>query len=517
MLVSIIIAAEQPADLQIQHFKMATFSSTLRHSREHSEVYGNSVFYRKQSSKDSDQNFNYVHVASSDRKLVKHTSHDSVFGTKETSGTPAWTPDETCSISLEYHNFIVEKLNEQTNVYKKEIEALTATLKDTLNENAVLSDFVFQIDEVIDTSRSSEDESNNSTPSLNMSGTPKLHQVASCLDTLKRKSKLFSIKYGFLEKTVVKNEGNEKTEKSCSLSLGLSPILKYPFPKYWIMDSSGLPTVEPRSLKHWARRGVPSCDRKTLWRFLIHEQILKNGCSILNEHDYYSYSRRTDILDEKTKHQIELDVCRCLTNNICYQSETKQLQLADILRIFSILNPRISYCQSFSRIAAFALLILPEFEAFLAFEQIVCHILPPDYYLAPMTTLMSDLFAFKHLIRDKLPNLAKHFAKLQIDPQVFALSWFHSLFVTLFPVDVILLLWDSFLTEGHKVLFRIGLAVLWTKQKQILEIKEGTDLLCFLSKLDSESFDISQTRRYAFKEVNPLSEETINSFRNQNS
>ena len=353
--------------------------------------------------------------------------------------------------------------------------------------------------------------------SSSMPAQRKIRQVGSLLDELKSRSKLFSIQYGFLEKTISgKIEDKKMDFTPTAISLWLSPFLsRRSSKKHWIVDNSGLPTFEPRSLKQWIRRGVPSCDRKTLWRFLIHKQILKNDCSIHTEHDYYSYTRRTDVLDEKTKYQIDIDVCRCLTNNICYQSDTKKRQLADILSVFSLLNPRISYCQSFSRVAAFALLVLPEFEAFLAFEQIICHIMPQDYYIAPMASVQSDMFALKNLIIDKLPQLAKHFAKLDIEPQFFALSWFHSLFVAIFPVDIVLLMWDNFFNEGPKILFRMSLAVLWSKQKQLLEFKEATDLLCFLSKLDTETFDVSQIRRLAFKDVNPISEETINLYRIQ--
>ena len=133
-----------------------------------SEVYGNSVFYRKQQiSVDSSEDsfYDYFHVANPDlHKQVNHLSFESFFqpqDSQQVSDRPQLL-EEACSVSLEYHNFIITKLNEQMRVYKKEIETLTQTLKETLTEHAMLSDFVFQVDELMERKDSNRWLTNNS-------------------------------------------------------------------------------------------------------------------------------------------------------------------------------------------------------------------------------------------------------------------------------------------------------------------------------------------------------------------
>merc|ERR1719195_2122205 len=215
--------------------------------------------------------------------------------------------------------------------------------------------------------------------------------------------------------------------------------------------------------------------------------------------------------------QIELDLLRTLPNNIYYENNHSKgvPKLRRVLLAYSLHNPELEYCQGFNRIAAMALLFLDEEEAFWCLLYILEVLLPETYYKKQMVGAQVDQSVLKELLCEKLPKLAIHFECHGVDPALFSLTWFLCLFLEYLPVNTYLHIWDAFLFEGSKVLFRYALAILKSVEEKLLR---QTDYMSLFStfKTEVESLaDVKELTKIAFHNLNPFPLRSINNKREQ--
>lgn len=182
--------------------------------------------------------------------------------------------------------------------------------------------------------------------------------------------------------------------------------------------------------------------------------------------------------------QIELDLLRTLPNNRHFEDPNSRgiHRVRRVLRAYACFNPTIGYCQGMNRLAAMALLILPEEEAFWTIVAITQCIMPKDYYLKPWLAQV-DCCVLADLLEKKMPKLHKHLVKNDIQLTLF--SWFFTIFVDGFRPELMLRIWDCFLLEGDKVLFRFALAILYICQNDLLEMHDFSSMSAHLNRLVS--------------------------------
>ena len=58
-------------------------------------------------------------------------------------------------------------------------------------------------------------------------------------------------------------------------------------------------------------------------------------------------------------------------------------------------------------------------------------------------------------------------------------QWFPTLYVVYFPIDIVVRIWDMYLIEGRKTLFRVALAILKVNEKTILN-EQNDDMMYFV-------------------------------------
>ena len=79
-------------------------------------------------------------------------------------------------------------------------------------------------------------------------------------------------------------------------------------------------------------------------------------------------------------------------------------------------------------------------------------------YLDKMIGLPLALYKWMILFKKYLPSLYRHFLNLGLTPQMYATNWFVTNFTATFPFELNVRIWDCFLCENHKIIFRIPLA-----------------------------------------------------------
>ena len=212
-----------------------------------------------------------------------------------------------------------------------------------------------------------------------------------------------------------------------------------------------------------------------------------SGTSYLDEStaiDYGLQQQQVGAQIYKCYKQIELDLLRTLPNNRHFEEPNSRgiQRVRRVLRAYACFNQTVGYCQGMNRLAAMALLVLPEEEAFWCLVAIIQCIMPKDYYLRPWLAQV-DCCVLGDFLEKKMPKLHKHLQ--QNDIQLTLFTWFFTIFVDGFRPELMLRIWDCFLLEGDKVLFRFALSILWATQADLLEMHDLSTMSAHLSRLVS--------------------------------
>jgi TBC1 domain family member 10 len=135
-----------------------------------------------------------------------------------------------------------------------------------------------------------------------------------------------------------------------------------------------------------------------------------------------------------------------------------QKELFNILKAYSILNPATGYCQAQAPIAAFLLMHLPAEQAFWSFVSI-CDKYLKDYFSPGMEMLQRDAKLFMALLKKTSPQAHRHLNKVKVEPLMFMTDWYLCAMTRTLKWDTLLRVWDCFLCEGIKVIFKVSLVI----------------------------------------------------------
>jgi len=288
----------------------------------------------------------------------------------------------------------------------------------------------------------------------------------------------------------------------------------------FIKDFSSVDLRKSKEFKSLLRSGVPQEYRCKVWKALVDLRIGKERQRL--GQDYYqnllepkrSQTSSKSVLNPSSK-QIELDLLRTLPNNKHFETldSSGTVRLRRVLTAYSEHNQKVGYCQGMNRLAAVALLVLPEEEAFWCLTTIIDDIMPPGYY-NDLWLAQVDSSVVMNYIAIKMPNLSEHFKRNNIELSLFA--WFLTIFVDGTPPALFLRLWDSFLYEGDKILFRVAIALLKINESHLLELNNSVAVNNFLRSTVNSLMDIDKFFDVAFDWINPLSTKSLNAKRQHN-
>ncbi|XP_034055994.1 TBC1 domain family member 2A-like isoform X2 [Gymnodraco acuticeps] len=258
-------------------------------------------------------------------------------------------------------------------------------------------------------------------------------------------------------------------------------------------------------LKGLLRGGVPREYRQRVWTWLVRART--RSARERHPQRYQQLCEKSDASPCPASRQIQLDLHRTLTTNQHFSSPSSPAlqQLRRVLLAFSWQNPAIGYCQGLNRLAALALLVLQsEEEAFWCLVAVVENILPPDYYTKQLLASQADQRVLKDFLSEKLPRLSAHLQLHSVDVSLVCFNWFLVVFVESLPSDLLLRLWDAFLYEGSKVVFRYALALFKYKEEDILKIQDGVEIHQYLRFFTKTITDGRRLTSIAFSDMNPF-------------
>ncbi|KAJ8015546.1 hypothetical protein DPEC_G00027250 [Dallia pectoralis] len=276
----------------------------------------------------------------------------------------------------------------------------------------------------------------------------------------------------------------------------------------WAQYLGGRPADDlcPSSeLKNLLRSGVPRECRLQVWLWVV--RIRTRSLRERHPDRYKQLCQKSVTSHHPAYRQIQLDLHRTLTTNLRFSSPSSPVlqELQRVLLAFSWHNPTIGYCQGLNRMAAIALLVLQsEEDAFWCLVAVVEAIMPQDYYTKTLIASQADQRVLKDVMAEKLPRLSAHFEEHEVDISLITFNWFLVVFVESLPSDILLRVWDTFLYEGTKVIFRYALALFKYKEEDILKIHDNVELYQYLRFFTKTISDGRKLTNIAFNDMNPF-------------
>ncbi|XP_021497165.1 TBC1 domain family member 2A isoform X2 [Meriones unguiculatus] len=268
----------------------------------------------------------------------------------------------------------------------------------------------------------------------------------------------------------------------------------------WAALTELVPSAE---LKQLLRVGVPREHRPRVWRWLVHRRVQH----LHSPACYQELLGRGRACEHPAARQIELDLHRTFPTNKHFTCPTSSFpdKLRHVLLAFSWHNPAIGYCQGLNRLAAIALLVLEDEEsAFWCLVAIVETILPAEYYSKTLTASQVDQRVLQDLLSEKLPRLTAHLGQHRIDLSLITFNWFLVVFADSLISDILLRVWDAFLYEGTKVVFRYALAIFKYNEEEILRLQDSLEIYQYLRFFTKTICDSRKLMSIAFNDMNPF-------------
>lgn len=92
-----------------------------------------------------------------------------------------------------------------------------------------------------------------------------------------------------------------------------------------------------------------------------------------------------------------------------------------------------------------------------------------EWYDRDFTGLRTDFYVLLRLQKKYMPALFKKLKEFNYVPVMYAQPWFLTLYSGFFKLELVSRIWDIFLVEGKKTIFRIALAILKVNEEELLK------------------------------------------------
>jgi hypothetical protein len=149
-------------------------------------------------------------------------------------------------------------------------------------------------------------------------------------------------------------------------------------------------------------------------------------------------------------------------------------------------------------IVALMLTYMDEESAFWMVNSLMTKYEMKGYFTKNFPALQKSFYVLLRLIKKYIPKIYEHFKAKEVHPSMYASQWFITLFAVNFRFDILVRIFDVFLLEGQKILYRIALAVLKIKEDKILNKKGFDEVMVFMKNL-FESITADDLFARAFK------------------
>ena len=294
-----------------------------------------------------------------------------------------------------------------------------------------------------------------------------------------------------------KNEEKEKKEKTENLLKINARIEKW---NEMLDNFKEFKNKKFKKLKTRTRKGIPDNLRGYAWQKIsgMDEFYKKNLYQKLDK----------EPMDKNIEDIIINDLDRTFPKCQFFRDKygNGQRKLLKVLSNYSKYNKEVGYIQGMAFICALLLTYMDEERAFFMMHTLIKKYDLEGIYLPGFRDLKKKFFVLLNLEKKFLPKCYKILLRDEVYPGSYASEWFICLFARNLDFNILVRIFDTFLLEGFKVIYRFSLAFIKLKENDLIASKEGIDSTILVmnnclknvnvKELFKVAFDFSLSKKY---------------------
>lgn len=256
------------------------------------------------------------------------------------------------------------------------------------------------------------------------------------------------------------------------------------------------PVLPQGERKRVCREGIPQPVRARAWMEMlglhIPQQRRNSAAHQRRRQSLYEriVVRLPDSQVQESLTLAERDLARTFPSNRLFGDDGPFIErLRNVLRAYALHRPSIGYCQGMAFVAGTLLLQMrSEAETFLALRVVMDNVpYNMQAIFAPgFPQLHCVFFVFQRLLAKVHAKLAKHLASFSLEPAMYSTNWFMTIFSYGLTFSLVSRIWDMFLCEGWKPVYRVALALMKMDAPKLLVLHSETDLLMYLRNIQND-------------------------------
>ncbi len=296
--------------------------------------------------------------------------------------------------------------------------------------------------------------------------------------------------YGFIKNQNQSQNGedNEKEKNAEMLKIN-ARLEKW---QYMIQNYEEFKTKKFNKLKSRTRKGIPDSLRSYIWQLFAEKD------------KYYEKDIFKKLDSTKIKEDLELVIIKDLDRTFpnCQLFKDKygngQRKLYKVLSNYSKYNTSTGYVQGMGFIVAVFLTYMDEESSFFMLHSFMKKYELEGFYLPGFPELKKTFYILLNLEKKFVPKIYELFKKEGMIPSMYSSEWFICLFSRNLEFNTLVRIFDVFLLEGYKVIYRFALAFLKIKEDEFLKGKDGLASIMQTLNKCYENVDIENLFKIAF-------------------
>ena len=292
--------------------------------------------------------------------------------------------------------------------------------------------------------------------------------------------------YGFI---IEKKPEQTPKEKQADLLKVNARMEKW---NYMVENIDEFKTKKFDKLKSRTRKGIPDNLRSYVWQIFA------------EKNRYYQKGLFKKLDSKPVKEDLETVIIKDLDRTYpnCQLFKDKygngQRKLYKVLANYSKYNTSTGYVQGMGFIVAVFLTYMDEESSFYMLHSLMKKYELEGFYLPGFPELKKTFYILLNLEKKFVPKIYELFKKEGMMPSMYASEWFICLFSRNLDFHTLVRIFDVFLLEGYKVIYRFALALLKSKENEFLKGKDGlVSIMATLNK-SMENTDVENLFRIAF-------------------
>ena len=283
-----------------------------------------------------------------------------------------------------------------------------------------------------------------------------------------------------------KKEIKEKNEKLLTIN---ARIEKW---NYMLNNFNDFKKNKFYKLKERTRKGIPDNLRGYAWQLL-------SGVDEFYKKNLYQQLEKEPV-DRAIEDIIINDIDRTFPKCQFFKDKygNGQRKLLKVLSNYSKYNKEVGYIQGMAFICALLLTYMDEERSFFMLHTLIKKYDLEGIYLPGFRDLKKKFFVLLNLEKKFLPKCYRVLQKDEVYPGSYASEWFICLFARNLDFNILVRIFDTFLLEGFKVIYRFSLAFIKLKEKDLIESKNGIDSTILVMNNCLKNVNVDELFKVAF-------------------